>query len=142
MKGLFFFFLGVVCFFNTNKITIICSGQIEICKTCMNPKFKLAPAALNNLSDFCADGHIMWGVQKLASRLPYSLTGPPPYGSVLDYTHSSLAPLNATGPPSGSISPKFMLHSQKKTNMRIRQSISEMTQRERFSSNFGKLSKV
>lgn len=55
-------------------------------------QIKLAPATLNNLGDFYADGHITWGVQKPASRLPYCLTCPPPSGSVLDYTQSSLAP--------------------------------------------------
>lgn len=116
--------------------TFICSGQIEICKTCMNgrsaigshtliqnasldpvpkrsyiqssqldPKTKLARAALNSLGDFCADGHIVWGVWKVASHLTYSLTCSPFCGLMLDYTHSNPALLNATGLHHGSVAP-------------------------------------
>lgn len=54
----------------------------------------------------------------------------------------NLISTSKAGPHRSSIAPKFMLHSQKKTNARMRYLIGEMMQRERFPPDFDKLVKA
>lgn len=57
------------------------------------------------------------------------------YGLYRNWNHSypvvNLVSVSKAGPHRGSIAPKFLWHSQKKTNTRMRHLIAEITQRDR-----------